>query len=293
MAAAMSISVAVVGPGRVGTALACLWSRSGCELVGFVGRSSASLERAIDSCGGRALDWGDLAGCDVVALTPGDDQLADVVARAAGIGSAETTLWLHTSGVHGLDALQPLAPARVGSLHPACPVPDPPAGAQAMQGKPAVVQGADEAMPRLEEMARRAGLVAVRMDEAADRITYHSACALAANGLTALADLAQHLFARCGFDGEARAVLVDALMRGALDAVHAEGPAAALTGPVQRGDADTVARHVAALSAGAPDALAAYRSLMEHAATLAARGGRLAPDQAAAMARRLRENGGR
>lgn len=283
-------SFAVVGPGRVGRAFARLWSENGCELRGFVGRDQASVASAIEYCGGgQALEIDDLGAVGVVLLSTPDDRLAAVVQHlAAGGGVPSGCLAVHTSGVHGLDVFAPLADAdvRLGSLHPLCPVPDPTSGVRDLPGKPAVVVGD----PDLEELARCAGLRPVRLAADTDRSLYHAACALAANGLTALSDLATSLFEHCGADEQSRSLAL-VLMRAALDNVERDGAASALTGPVQRGDREVVARHLAALVEHAPHALATYGSLMERAAHLAGAAGHLDEQQVQAFVDQLRGDG--
>lgn len=271
----MALSVAVVGPGRVGTALAHAWAHRGCRVAGFLGGAPDSVRRAIALCGaGRPLDYAALREVHVVALTTPDGVLADVVARAvAARAPRRPSLWLHTSGVHGLDVLAPLAPlgARLGSLHPLCPVPDIEAGVRDLLGRTALLVAEPDALSLLRRIAERAGLRTVCGSRAADRALYHAACALAANGLTAVAGAAVDLVTRsgaCAAD-DARALVI-ALMRAALEAVAARGPGAALSGPVRRGEVDVVARHLAALATGAPDSIGAYRAVTELVVALAA-----------------------
>lgn len=290
--AAVVLSFAVVGPGRVGTALACLWVDSGCRCLGFAGGSPASARRAIERCGqGAVLDRAAAVRAHVVLLTPPDSELRAVVRDCAAAAPPGPRLWLHTSGLFDLDVLAPLRGERVrlGSLHPLCPVPDPTAGVRDLPGKPAVVAGGGKGR-LLELLARRAGLLPVRLEGGIDRAVYHAACALAANGLTALADLVQELLERSG-GGDAGRSLAVALMRAALDSVARAGAAAALSGPVQRGDRHVIERHLRALSSEVPDALPVYRALMERAAQLAGRAGHLAPAQVEAVAALLRQGG--
>ncbi len=292
----MTTAFAVVGPGRMGTALACLWSRAGADFVGFVGTSDDAVARAIAFCGaGRALDIAQLGEVSTVLLTPPDDELEHVVATIAGADAiAGGSLFLHTSGVFGLDVLAPLqaAGARIGSMHPLCPVPDAASGVRDLGGKPAVLQGAPDVRDDLAELASRAGLAPVWLGEDVDRVTYHAACALAANGLTALFDIVRELFeVGCGISGEHAQAMPVALMRAALDAIERQGARDALSGPVQRGDVEVVERHLSALVAGDGDALSAYRALMARAARLSGQGGSLSPDEVERMLRRLGSDG--
>jgi len=108
------------------------------------------------------------------------------------------------------------------------------------------------------------------IDRGSDRVLYHAACALAANGLVVLRFFVDAVFAAAGglAPKDAR-LLADALMATALRSSSELGAAAALSGPVRRGDAATVHDHLAALQVHVPGALEAYRALMLGAVVLA------------------------
>ncbi len=280
----MTTSFAVVGPGRVGSVLARQWCTSGFECVGFMGRdpASASARAAVEFVGEGAVlgEPHELLEASVVLLSVSDSSLADVVNRITK-SVRPGCLYLHTSGFHSLDPLEPLAwlGARVGSLHPLCPFSDVETGCEDLPGKPAVLQGASSSLRLLAVLARKAGLLPVHMEDG-DRVLYHAACVLAANGLTALFDQCQLLFQKsCSVDEPAGEALALALMRAGLDACSKQGLPTALTGPVHRGDHELVAHQLGALRDTEGDFAGSYAELMKHAAHLAARGGALSPEQ--------------
>ena len=268
----MPVRIAIVGPGRVGRAFAARFARASADVLGFVGRDEASAEAAARETGcGAALAWSDLARAHCVVFSVGDGQLRDAVAAAAAAGGRRCSLWLHTSGRHDLGVFDPAASlgVRVGSLHPLAPFPgsldDPP-----ISGAPAVCQGAEESRELLGRLCEMLQLRPVFVD-AQNRALYHAACALAANGATALFGLAaETLRAAGGLRAEDAARVVAGLMSAAAAGAAAHGAAAALSGPVRRGDDATVALHLQELSQHAPSAEPAYRALMAQAVHLAA-----------------------
>ncbi|WP_284209310.1 DUF2520 domain-containing protein, partial [Chitiniphilus shinanonensis] len=114
------------------------------------------------------------------------------------------------------------------------------------------------ALPRLEALAQALGGQPFRLAPGG-KAAYHAATVVASNYLVTLAALAQQLAAQAGLDTDAASAVLGPLMRQTLDNVLALGPAAALTGPIARGDAQTVARHLAAIDD--PLLEAAYRTL--------------------------------
>ncbi len=275
----MAASFAVVGPGRLGQALARRWVLGGLRCHGFLGRTPEAAARALAFVGSGAVlpAPAALQHCAIVLVAVQDDRLAAVVADLVAAGAVRLcALWLHASGRFGLEPLQPAAAAgaRVGALHPLCPVPDPAAGVALLGGKTALLEGGPRALRLLRVLAQRAGLVPWEA-AVADRALYHAACALASNGVTALFDLcAQLLQQACGAPPPPAALA--GLLRAALDLCAHRGAAAALSGPVRRGDHRVVAAHCAALQRATPPAAAlAYRALMQHALHLAMQQGGL------------------
>lgn len=284
----MALRIVIFGPGRVGVAFARALASSGCHVLGFVGRDPARAAAAVAAAGiGAVLPAAAHASAHVVVFAVGDDDLRAAIAQAADAAPPRPcSLWLHTSGRHGLEAFDGVPGIRRGILHPATPVPTPAAGGEPLRGALGVLVGDPRAHALLRGLSRRLGLVAID-GHGGNRPLYHAACALAANGLTALFADAASAFAASGVvrDGDGER-LVAALMRGALAACEARGPVDGLTGAVRRGDADTVAAHLCELRAHAPQAAAAYLATALAALRLARTAG-LDPRRADDVARVL------
>lgn len=231
-------SVRVVGEGRAGGSLAAALRRAHWPVE--VWHHDADLTGAAQ-------------GVDLLVLATPD---AAVDGVAAAVHPAERAVVAHLSGSLGL---APLAGhPRRGVLHPLVALPDPERGADRLVG--AWFGLAEEGDPLIEEVVDELHGRAVRIAEA-DWVRYHAAAVVAANHLVALLGQVERLAAGVGAP---LAAYLD-LARGSLDDVAAIGPAAALTGPVRRGDTATVARHLAALPEDERDA---YRALSEEAAKL-------------------------
>ena len=256
-------TLALVGPGRAGTALALALVARGTRVVGLSGRSerSVSTRAAVARLGAPVRDVADVGrGADVVLVTTPDAVLTDV-ATALAPGLEPGALVVHCSGARGLDALAPLAAKRpdvaLGALHPLQTFAH--SGPHVLDGVWAAVAGP----PVVDDLATALGLrpFAVPDDR---RAAYHAAAAVASNHLVALLGQVDRLAAVAGVPTAAFAPLV----RTTLANVEASGPAAALTGPVARGDVVTVAAHLAALDPSERDA---YRALAGAALVLTGR----------------------
>ena len=185
---------------------------------------------------------------------------------------------------HGSGALPlvPLAPVRrrgahPGSLHPMQAL----AGGPMRRGVTAAVDGDRVAVRLLSRAAADLGLVPVRVPERG-RALYHAASAIAANLGMALADLAAETWRSSGAPPERAMAALVPLLRGAVENLAERGLPAALTGPISRGDAETVVRHLDALRG---DAAEVYRLLSLRLVDVACRGG--LPRARAARIRRV------
>lgn len=279
---AVVLRIAIVGPGRVGQALGLGVVRGGAQLLGFLGRQPDRSAAACTFAGaGRPLEPAELRSAHLVLFCTGDPELATAIAALAPF-ARPCSVWLHTSGRFDLQPFAGVPGIRRAALHPVLPFPDAARGAALLAGAPAVLQAEPNARRLTQGLARRLGMTPIWRDGGSP-VLYHAACALAANGLTALQASVDAVFAAAGgLSAADRLRLAQSLARAALDACADRGPAAALTGPVRRGDAATVAAHLDVLREQAPGQLATYVATMRTSLELAVAQG-LPPPAAAAL----------
>jgi predicted short-subunit dehydrogenase-like oxidoreductase (DUF2520 family) len=173
-----------------------------------------------------------------------DGAVRDTAARVARMGPPEGLSVVHVSGALGLDALEPLRGHPVGSFHPLQSFPAP-RGPEAFRGiTVAVDASAPSLMARLKRLARSIG-ARPRHVRDSERVLYHAAAVFASNYLIASVAEGVRLLEAAGWQrAEAEAALVP-LVEGVMANLRRRGVVKALTGPVRRGDAETVARHLA------------------------------------------------
>ena len=183
----------------------------------------------------------------------------------------------HASGLLAASALFPLREAgfALGSLHPLRSAADPARAAAAFAATPCAVEGEAAATEALTDLVRALGGEPLSLDAAAKPL-YHAAAVVACNYLVALEDAAAQLMAAAGLDPARGLQMLLPLVRGSVEALATlETPAAALTGPVERGDAATVERHLVALARDTPHLLPLYREMGRVTLALAERKGTL------------------
>jgi predicted short-subunit dehydrogenase-like oxidoreductase (DUF2520 family) len=256
------LAVGVLGAGRAGTAMAAALAKAGHRIVAAYGVSQKSLDRIAASLPGVPVVQPEevVERADLVLLTVPDDALAGLV---SGLAATEVPLAgrliAHASGRHGLAVLEPVTAkgALPLALHPVMTFTGRPEDVARMDGIFFGVTAPDALRAVAEVLVMEMGGEPVFIDDD-KRDLYHAALASAANHLVTLVSSASDLLADSGVPDPAG--MLAPLLYASLENALALG-SSALTGPVARGDAETVAAHVAAIRAAAPEALGAYLAL--------------------------------
>lgn len=285
------IRAAIIGPGRVGTALGLALAARGDEVVAVSGRGADRVEAFRERLpGARALAPAEAGrSAELIFVCVGDDELAGVLrAVARDDGVAEGSRWVHTSGGHGVEVLRPVALAggRVAACHPAQTFPDPDRGLANLPGATWAVTAAERDLGWARVLVTDLRGRPVTVAEGA-RTLYHAGLTVGSNATASVVTLARDLLLGAGV-GEPQSFLGPLVTTTALGA--ASDGAAALTGAVRRGDAGTVARHLAELRAVMPEAVDAYVALSRLMLRHARRAG-LAEAPAAAVEQALDADG--
>jgi predicted short-subunit dehydrogenase-like oxidoreductase (DUF2520 family) len=275
-------AVAIVGAGSVAQALGRSMVTGGERVVALASRTLPRAEQAARFIGGDAspvpvVHLSELPGlASHVLIAVADEGIRPVAETLASAGMASGVA-LHTCGARGPEALQPLRSAGVacGLLHPLQTLMTPSQGVESLGLATFAVSGDTAATAWAAEIARvvtHARTRVLRID--ADRLPYyHAGAVMASNAIVAVLDAAAHLLTQAGVERSAALGALGPLARTTLANALENGPEAALTGPVARGDATTVAAHKRALQNAAPSVAALYDAASEHLLHLARRRG--------------------
>jgi predicted short-subunit dehydrogenase-like oxidoreductase (DUF2520 family) len=241
-------TVAILGAGRMGQGLALALREAGHRVI-LLSRSSHPVSPPLQLHEGpRGVALRD---AEIIVLAVPDGAIGELARELAAEGAVQRRhVVLHLSGLRDREALAPLdaTGAALGSLHPLQTVADPATAAARFAGAYAGVEGDERALTAAGALAVSLHMTPVRVPAEA-RAAYHAGAAFAANYTIALVAVAERVAVDAGIHPDVARRLYLPLIRGTAANLEA-GPAAALTGPVRRGDVETVAAHLAALGPG-------------------------------------------
>ena len=262
----VSITVSIIGTGRLGTALAVALADKSYSIQSLAARTVASARKAaklldpLDDAAQvlAAKNLGSLRPADLFLITTPDDQIAHVASQLARLNPPRRSTALHTSGALSAEVLAPLRKKgwSTGSIHPLISVSG---STTALDGAFWSVEGDKTALRVGKTIVRDLGgkSFSIRSE---DKPLYHAAAVMSAGNVVALFDVALEMLVQCGLSRKtARSILLP-LLASTVHNLETKDPAAALTGTFARGDVETVKHHLKALKIN-KDALDLYRLL--------------------------------
>lgn len=273
----------IVGPGRVGTAMAVALQRGGYSVVA-TGGGGESRRRFRSLLGEDAtIDASSEPAADLTVIAVPDGVIESVARDIAGRGAiTRGQLAVHLSGAVPSSVLEPLRGlgADVLAMHPLRTISDPATAASQLQGTVFTLEGDAQALERGRDLVQSLGGIpwAVTPDQ---KTRIHAAAVLSSNAVLALLATALDVASDQPGDAEIALPALLSLAEGAISNASREGLAGALTGPVARSDVETVRRHLQMLG-GEPREV--YRAMLAPLLRLARAAGRLDPEADAKIA---------
>ncbi len=220
------------------------------------------LARALSIAGEQIVLWsrreaagaveGAVAGAATIVLAVPDDAIADVARQLSAASAVESSqVVLHLSGLHDRRALRALEAtgAALGSMHPLQTISDPDTAAERWRGCYAALEGDARAVAEGRRLAGLLDLIPLEIPSAA-KAAYHAGAVVASNYVVALVGMAARLAIEAGVPSEVAGRLYLPMLTGVANNLQHQSPAAALTGPVRRGDVATLRAHLEAIPLG-------------------------------------------
>jgi predicted short-subunit dehydrogenase-like oxidoreductase (DUF2520 family) len=287
--------VAVLGPGKVGTAVGCLLRKAGYEIVALAGRTEESARKALPFTGGKTYSsFADAAAeADCILITTPDDAIRAVCETIAKDGVRPGSKVIHMSGAGGLDLLESArrAGASVGSIHPIQSFADVRGAIENIPGSTFGVTVDENIKDWALQLVGDLGGHPFFVSEE-DKPLYHAAACMASNYLVTLMHIVEEIYRSLGLDREEAVRAFWPLVKGTILNIEAKGTVQSLTGPIARGDAGTIEKHLQAFLNRLPDLHDVYCLNGIHTADVALEKGTLTIERATeikALLKRRRE----
>lgn len=256
-------SVAIVGPGRLGTVLAQALTAAGFPVTEIRARNARAARALARKVGARAAGMRDQVGADIAWICVPDGEIRAVARKLAAAGNWEGKIALHPSGALAAAELQPLQQrgAAAASCHPMMSFTR---GVQPnLTGVPFAIEGDARAVRAAAAMARALGGTPLRIAAAAKPL-YHAFGAFASPLLIALLAAGERVGRAASLPAPSLRRALAPILRQTVENYVEDGAAAAFSGPLVRGDTATVRRHLQVLRKY-PEARAVYVALARSA----------------------------
>lgn len=259
-----SYSFAIIGLGMVGTAIGHLLKSSGHKIVAVSDKSDAALKKAIPYTGGRPFrdPQKAVAKADFILITTPDDCIRNACEEIAYPELVRNKFVFHMSGAGGLDLLDAArkAGAVVASIHPLQSFSSVENAIKNIPGSFFGSTAGKRAKKQALTIVRDLGGIPILVSDA-QKPLYHAAACIASNYLVSLLNVVESLYESIGISRTKARKAYLPLVYGTLKNIEASGSVQALTGPIARGDAGTIQKHIGAIKEGQPQYSALYRAL--------------------------------
>ncbi|MGB5168333.1 MAG: Rossmann-like and DUF2520 domain-containing protein [Acidimicrobiia bacterium] len=260
--------IVLVGPGRAGQSVAIAANGAGHEVVAVAARDTEQALSVARRLNARVVAIGEpIPAVDLIIIAVRDHAIGEVAGQIAPVARNAAARAVHLSGATPVSALAPLAAQglAIGSLHPLQTLPTPDRGARSLAGSWMAVTADEPLRSELRSFATSLGGIPFDLRDS-DRTAYHAAAAAAANFPTAAFAIAQRLLESTSVPFDALRPLVDRIVTNVFEL----GAGASLTGPIARGDVETVGAQIEAVRIAAPDLAAAFEAMVTATADVAA-----------------------
>lgn len=281
------MKIAVIGAGKVGSAMAILLHNRGYTVVGVASRNLDSARSLGDRIGAPFFRQPEEAvgGSDLIFITTPDREIANVSKYLSDRGVVVPgQVVAHTSGAHSSHQLKGIRErgALAVSIHPLQSFADIRMAMENLPGSYFALEGDREAMPVAKKVVADLKGKAFYID-ANDKAIYHAAACIASNYLVSLIHLSTGLFNKFGLSREEAFKALSPLIQGTINNIEIVGAVSALTGPVARGDVSTVGRHLPALAGVGREEECLYRLLGRYTVGVALEKGSINNKQAESL----------
>jgi len=258
-------SIAIIGLGKVGTAVGFLLNASGYDVIAVSDTSAEALARGVKYTKGTACSDPSHAAAlaETIIITTHDDAIKPACDRLATDNAITPGMQVvHMSGAGGLDLLESARErgAATASIHPIQAFADVTSAIENIPGSTFGITAQDEMRSWAVQFVRDLDGTPFFVSEA-DKPLYHAAACIASNYLVTLMNIVVTVYQALGLSPDEATNAFWPLVKGTVKNMEDHGPVTALTGPIARGDVGTIGKHIRAFETSLPEILDIYCQL--------------------------------
>lgn len=258
--------IAFVGAGKVATALGLYFKAKGFEVLGYYSRTYEHAHAAAQKT--DSIAYSDLAQLihisRMIWITTSDDEIENVAIQIAQLitPNTEKKLFLHASGVHSTYILRAIKEKghHTASAHPLLAFSDIETTVKKLSDTWFTLEYDENLGEESHDFFKKTGNPVLKID-GEQKVLYHAACCMISNYLVTLMESGYQVFEKAGVDKNIIKEAVVPLMESVFENIRSKESRNALTGPIKRGDKNTVSLHLQQLQKEAPENIEIYREL--------------------------------
>jgi predicted short-subunit dehydrogenase-like oxidoreductase (DUF2520 family) len=262
------LNIGFIGSGKVGKALGLYFIGHGLSVAGYYSKTFQSAQEAAQLTQTKAFDTikALIDTCEILFITGPDHALEDIDRQIFETLTQKSDnsqkIWLHVSGAHASDCLVQIKASGypVGSMHPLQSFGEPKASAKQLEKTFFNIEGTPKALETIQKIMKQTNgrYNIISTDQ---KPLYHAGACVISNYLVTLLDSGMKYLEAAGMDPKDLYQAVTPLITSTLENIWEKGTVKALTGPIVRGDIDTVLLHLKAVEKNLPAELDLYRSM--------------------------------
>lgn len=259
------LKLGFIGAGKVGTTMGIYLKEKGFDIWGYYSRSYQSAQNAAaltNSIASAELE--DLViNSEILFITTNDDQISNICNRLVDEDLIDDEkIVIHMSGAASSRILEKLKSNNcyIYSLHPLQAFADVEKGVKDLEHTVFSLEGDEERVEAIENILKTTGNEYFKI-EAEQKALYHATACVVSNYLVSLMDYGLSIFEAIGIDKDKGYRALSPLIQGSIENIHNLGTSRALTGPIARGDVNTIEKHIEAMKKTNPEWLHMYKAL--------------------------------
>ncbi len=256
--------IAFIGAGKVGTSLGIYFKRNGYKIAGYFSRTTESATNAAALTDSETFDKLEQLAtqCNTIWITTSDDAIESTARQLASLTLQEKKTIIHASGLLTTDSLHCLKEQGhyVCSAHPLLAFSNSKNAAEMLPKTYFFLEGDTKAVKDTELFFNKLGNNTVILNRE-QKTAYHTAVTMVSNYLVCLVNCANRIFDLAGIKENELRQAENVLMASVLNNLSNKAPKDALTGPIRRGDTETVKKHIELLENNLPDICMLYKAL--------------------------------